>query len=43
MSCQFNKGNIQPICQFLSVTQQISAVAQGLFIIQRNAKVTEIT
>ena len=42
-SCQYNKTLFQPNCQFLSVPKHFFAVAHGLFIIQRNVKVTEIT
>ena len=40
--CQYNKDIFRPNCQFLSVPKHFFTVAHGLFIIQRNAKVTEI-
>ena len=43
MICQYNKDIFRPNCQFLSVPKHFFTVAHGLFIIQRNAKVTEIT
>lgn len=41
--CQYGEQLFQPKCQFLSAPKHFYAVAHDLFIVQRNAKVTEIT